>query len=71
MSNCFQNVFYLLSLAKKKNSYRQNFSIVNQSIQCQTLLSMSKSMRKNVFTITEIQKQTIRRVRSTIAAIQK
>jgi hypothetical protein len=33
----------VLSLAKK-NSYSQNFNIVNQSLQCQTLLSVSKSI---------------------------
>jgi hypothetical protein len=36
------------SLAKK-TSYSQNFSIVNQNLQCQTLLSVSKSIRKNGF----------------------
>jgi hypothetical protein len=46
----------VLSLAKK-NSYSQNFSIINQSLQGQTLLSVSKSMRKKC--INEIQKQTI------------
>jgi hypothetical protein len=35
----------------------QNFNIVNQSLQRQTLLSVSKSMRK--IGLTEIQKQTI------------
>jgi hypothetical protein len=41
---------------QKKNSYTQNFSIVNQSLQRQMLLSVSKSMRK--IGLTEIQKQT-------------
>jgi hypothetical protein len=40
----------VLSLAKKKkNSFNENFSIVNQSLQRQTLFSMSKSLRKNGF----------------------
>jgi hypothetical protein len=37
------------TIAGQKNSYSQNFSIGNQSLQRQTLLSVSKSMQKNGF----------------------
>jgi hypothetical protein len=46
--------FYVCTIAGQKNSYTQNFSIVNQSLQRQTLLSMSKSMRKNWFKYFEL-----------------
>jgi hypothetical protein len=42
----------------KKNSYSQNFSIVNQNLQRQTLLSVSKVNAKKMG-LSENQKQTV------------